>query len=448
MNQPELRESSLLHSYAKRWVWLGVAALAVAGVFAVLLVAARAPQLKAIGLSQDLFNMALVVHVDLSVLVWFLAVIGAYLSVQLHNQTMRWLYAEPAAFWSFAAGALFMTLSPLEGEWAVVKSNYIPVLINPLFFLGLSLLAAGMLVLTAEVIGTNLRMGALSMKNAVGVVMAWVVLAALGFFAHSGATLPDGYDAEGRFEYLFWAGGHTLQFAFTLMAIIAWAKLYASRYSVEPFTRMVWGAMLLATVVGIVAPLPAVLEYPVDSAEFQGAFTRAMIEWGGFAGTVALLAIGWRICSAPKLAMKRDARFSTLVTSLVLFVAGGVLGLMITGQNVTIPAHYHGAIVSVTLALMGYAYTLMPKFGYGDVSQWKLAFWQPIIYGIGQLMHVGGLAYSGGYGVLRKTAVGNTEFAPEIKAALGVMGLGGLLAIIGGLLFVVVMVKSYRAVRA
>jgi len=121
---------------------------------------------------------------------------------------------------------------------------------------------------------------------------------------------------------------------------------------------------------------------------------------------------------------------------------------MITGQNVTIPAHYHGAIVSVTLALMGYAYTLMPKFGYGDVSQWKLAFWQPIIYGIGQLMHVGGLAYSGGYGVLRKTAVGNTEFAPEIKAALGVMGLGGLLAIIGGLLFVVVMVKSYRAVRA
>lgn len=444
----EIQESSIVNSYARRWLWLGVSALAVAGVFALLLVLARAPQLKALGVSQELFNMALVVHVDLSVLVWFLAAIAVYLSLHLHTRTDRWLYAEPAAFWSFAVGALLMTVAPLEGEWAVVKSNYIPVLLNPLFFLGLSLLAAGMLILTLEVVAGARCLHRISLREAPAIALAWIVLLALILFVVSGDVLPDGYDSQARFEYLFWAGGHTLQFAFTLMAIVAWSSLFKARYRREAFSPLLWRVVVLVSLAGVLAPLYVHAMYPIDSEEFQSAFTRAMIELGGVAPGVALLTMLYQLCAAPALKSGRDARLSALVTSLVLFVAGGVLGLLITGQNVTIPAHYHGSIVGVTLALMGYAYLLSPQLGYADVSQWKLAYWQPIIYGVGQFLHIGGLAYSGGYGVLRKMAVGTTEFSPEIKAALGVMGLGGLLAIIGGLLFVIVMVKSYRSVRA
>ena len=70
------------------------------------------------------------------------------------------------------------------------------------------------------------------------------------------------------------------------------------------------------------------------------------------------------------------------------------------------------------------------------------AYWQPIVYGIGQIMHISGLAYSGGYGVLRKTPGEISNISLSVKAALGFMGLGGVIAIIGGLMFVVVLARA------
>jgi hypothetical protein len=74
-----------------------------------------------------------------------------------------------------------------------------------------------------------------------------------------------------------------------------------------------------------------------------------------------------------------------------------------------------------------------------------MAFWQPYIYGGGQLMHIIGLAWSGGYGVQRKTAgvAQGVDRLGEI-AGMGLMGLGGLVSVIGGLLFLVVAFVSIR----
>lgn len=433
--------------YAVRWLWLGVWALALAGIFAVILVVARTPQLKAFSLFHDLFSVALVVHVDLSVLTWFLAAIAVAISLSLQHSKRRFLYAEPAAFWSMAAGMLCLTFSPLFGEWEVVKSNYIPVLYNAVFFLGLSLMAAGMLILSLErvwlaralhrVKGCSHHMDSL--------VLALVILVALVAFYASGELLPAGYDHNARYEYLFWAGGHTLQFAFILMMVLAWGQLFQARYASKLLSCRLLAVVCGLVLVGVAMPLYVFWLYPVDSDEFQSAFTKAMIEFGGLAPMLALVVLFIKMAQKSTYAAlptRKDAALTALISSIVLFLAGGGLGLLITGQNVTIPAHYHGSIVGVTLALMGYAYVLMPQLGYSDVRQQKMAVWQPVIYGIGQLMHIGGLGYSGGYGVLRKTAVGNTEFATDIKIALGIMGLGGLLAIIGGLLFVVVMARA------
>ena len=68
-------------SMAERWLWLGVAALAVAGLYALVPVAGRTPQLKALNIMQQLFDVALVVHVDLSVLIWSLAMLGLGLAL-------------------------------------------------------------------------------------------------------------------------------------------------------------------------------------------------------------------------------------------------------------------------------------------------------------------------------------------------------------------------------
>jgi len=68
---------------------------------------------------------------------------------------------------------------------------------------------------------------------------------------------------------------------------------------------------------------------------------------------------------------------------------------------------------------------------------------QPIIYGIGQTLHVLGLAWSGGHGVQRKTA-GAAQGLEGVQqmAGMGLMGLGGLIAIIGGILFLIIAFKS------
>jgi heme/copper-type cytochrome/quinol oxidase subunit 1 len=93
---------------------------------------------------------------------------------------------------------------------------------------------------------------------------------------------------------------------------------------------------------------------------------------------------------------------------------------------------------------MGLVYHLLPQLGYAAPST-RLATLQPWLYGAGQLLHIVGLVWSGGYGVQRKVAGGEQVLrsAGEI-AGMGLMGLGGLVAIVGGLLFVVVVFGAMR----
>ncbi|MDH4326426.1 MAG: cytochrome C oxidase subunit I, partial [Betaproteobacteria bacterium] len=131
-----------------------------------------------------------------------------------------------------------------------------------------------------------------------------------------------------------------------------------------------------------------------------------------------------------------------LGASLLLFGAGGLIGLAIDGSNVKIPAHYHGAIVGVTLAFMGLTYHLLPRLGCARPAP-RLATVQAWLYGAGQLAHIAGLVWSGGYGVQRKVAGAEQVLrGAEQIAAMGLMGLGGLAAVAGGLLFVIVVLRS------
>ena len=67
------------------------------------------------------------------------------------------------------------------------------------------------------------------------------------------------------------------------------------------------------------------------------------------------------------------------------------------------------------------------------------------MYGGGQLLHIIGLMWSGGYGVQRKVAGTDQVLQTTAEiAGMGLMGLGGLLAIFGGLLFAVVVIRSMR----
>nr|MBP9654389.1 hypothetical protein [Rhodocyclaceae bacterium] len=79
----------------------------------------------------------------------------------------------------------------------------------------------------------------------------------------------------------------------------------------------------------------------------------------------------------------------------------------------------------------------------------KWATFSSYCYAVGQAMHIGGLMWSGGYGVQRKVAGAEQALRSTSEiVAMGIMGLGGLVAIIGGLVFVLVVLMAMRRPRA
>ena len=70
-------------------------------------------------------------------------------------------------------------------------------------------------------------------------------------------------------------------------------------------------------------------------------------------------------------------------------------------------------------------------------------------FGGGQLLHIVGLVWSGGYGVQRKVAGAEQVLrTPQEIFGMGLMGVGGLIAVAGGLLFLVVMLRAIARGRA
>lgn len=432
---------------ARCWLGLGVLALIGSGIFSLLLVLSRAPYLNQWLPVENFFRVALVVHVDLSVLVWFVAVAGL---LWTSCGPRRGLGAAWTALLLCGAGALVMSLAAFVGKAEPIMANYVPVLDGPAFLTGLGLFALGSSVL----IGWRLWAGldhergvdphsagsdALQFGLSAAAIAAAVAVLA---FALSLGLVPRDLDGKAYYEILFWGGGHALQYVWTILMLVSWLWLASAAGARIPMSPRVVRGMLALALMGVFATPYAYLVHDVSSVEHRDIHTWAMRLGGGLAivpiAAASMLGL-WRRAPSPE-----EARplLSTLVASILLFAVGGLVGIFIQGSNVTIPTHYHGSIVGVTLALMGVVYLLLPRLGYAAPSG-RLARWQPLLYGAGQLMHIAGLVWSGGYGVQRKIAGSEQVLrsAQEV-AGMALMGAGGLIAIIGGLLFVVVVLRA------
>lgn len=427
---------------ARAWLWLGVLALIGSGLLAMLLVLSRTPGIQEVFPLKGFFRAALVVHVDLSVAVWFMA-FAAVIWSAVGGAGFAWLGWSGLGL--AVLGTLVMTVSPFFPGAEPILNNYIPVLQQPLFFASLWICGAGfsLAVLRAllttwprRIVDAPLRFGAFC-----GAVAALFALAA---FFWSWSAVPW-VEEKIYYEVLFWGGGHVLQFQHALLMVVAWLWI-AAHLGRPPVVapRALAVLFFVASLPLLVVPL-IYLTVPPGSLPHMELFAKLM-KWGHpymgpliLAGAVSLW--GVRRASA-------DPAKSAFVASFILFALGGVLGYLIQGANVVIPAHYHGSTVGVTLAFMGLAYVLLPLLGFGK-AEGRMAVWQPYVYGAGQLIHVLGLAWSGGYGVQRKVAGAEQALVtlPQ-KMGMGMMGLGGLIAVIGGLMFVLVCLKAMAARRA
>lgn len=435
-------------SLSRYWLLLGVAALAIAGLFSLILVIARTPSLASLPLFADLFHKSLVVHVDLSVLVWFLSIACLLWSRLAEPSPRTFPYLEEASLISFALGMAAIALSALDTHSQPLMSNYVPVITSPVFFLGVSLLFSGVLLMLVRMFTAKTYAQAHGEEFPAvaqfGIVSAgYIGLIAAMCFVWSFHQMPRDIEGQQFFELGFWGGGHVLQFLHTQVLLVCWLMLMKT---LEPSFTLPPALLRALFSVGLLSAFAAPFVYmlhDVTSMQHRNYFTFSMIVVGGIAPAVLAFRLAPKLWATRALRQSgQKALWSSLLMSVVLFIYGGLLGCAIQGQNVVIPAHYHGSIVGVTLAFMGAAYWLLPQFGYRDVSGWRMTFWQPIVYGGGQLMHISGLAWSGGYGVLRKTPGGMENLPVDVKAAMGFMGLGGLIAIIGGFMFVIVVGKA------
>ena len=239
-------------------------------------------------------------------------------------------------------------------------NNYVPVIIDPLYYAGLALLAvsigAAALRLLAVARPATLRRDPLAATIAAAALAMLVALLCFVMALSALAGLRPSFDFN---EALMWGGGHILQFVNTLLLLVAvWAHL-ASSWSGGMPTRPLAAASALLLLGALIGPLLYLL-LPPFSPEQTRAFTWLQYLLGPAAAIVAIALL----LRLPRPLPWRQPAFLALALSMLLFAVGGTLGLFVDGADTRTPAHYHGMIAGVTLAFFGLFFaSVLPALG-------------------------------------------------------------------------------------
>ena len=425
------------------WVFLPVFTLIFAGIFALLIALARTPVILTLLPGKDYFYIALIGHVILAVVIWFLTFKGAlwvltttgFLKRDPFSLLLGWV-----SFWLTAAGTILIILPPITGRGVPVIVNYIPVIEHPLFYIGLILAGIGVLltiintlltILDAKKANDKLPVPTVAMgMTGVVVIIAFVCIGISYYFQISKSFID--------FERLFWGGGHVLQFANAMAMVTVWMLLTKLTINKNPVNNGLARALyLLYLLFALPAPIIYFL-FDIASQTHKDAFTELM-RWGmGSSGAfiiLVLVAIFFKREKGAKLPWS-DPGFSSLIMSIAIFTIGSLTAFAIRGINVKIPAHYHGAVGGVTIAFMGLGYKMLPLLR-REIYYKRLGTIQPYLYGMGLLLFMLGLFLAGSHGMQRKV-YGSDQILDNLGKiiGMGVMGVGGLVAIAGGASFV------------
>jgi hypothetical protein len=449
---PDAARGALLPAATRRlllgWLALAVGSLVVAGLFAALAAFARTPLVYRF-FSAGAFQVALVAHVTFAFTVWFVTFAGA-LWVYVAWRAGYRLPAGPSwsALGAAALGAGLMAVPAFAGWGKPYLSDYVPAVDHPLFWSGLAAVAAGVSVQAGAYLAAWWRARrapspasaptpeALGMAAGALAMLLAVLVAALAL-ARLEAGTPFGF----RLRALVWGPGHLLQFLHVAGMTAVWLVAAAVAVGTVPGARRTVRALVGGLVPFMALTAVLYLWWPPE-ALLTNHLVTLFTFWGLGAGAVPvglMIAAGWAARRAGAARRPRlpwgSPLFSGTVLSMALFALGGVLGVVGFNQDTRVPAHYHGMVGAVTLAYMGIAPLLLELCGRAVWSP-RLLRWQPYVYGLGLLGIMVGMHWAGGHGAPRKT-FGFTWANAQAIVAMNVMGLGSLLAILGGLAFVV-----------
>lgn len=435
------------------WAWLSVGALAVAGLFAILLALSRIPGIeRVVSWPLGFFGKGLVIHVVFSLIVWLLGIFAFLVTVAVARTgtdkvRLAALGQFGQALVAVAFPCLFLPafLDATEPE----LTNYVPLIRHPAYDMGLVLLAFGVLAPVVRLLANLPEARVKHAPVAFGATAASVVyIVALACFSIAAAKLFRAGDLQSLREQLFWGGGHVLEFVYTAVMLTNWmilARRSVGEGVVDP------EIFRLSLVLVAVFSLPAPLFYfalQAFSVKQHDAYRvlQFVLVLPTLLFSVALLAGALKAASPARWPWRQPA-FVALVTSLALFAVGGLMGTLISGSDTRTPAHYHAVVTAVSVSSMGMLLTFALDLLGKPMASERATRLLLLFYGGGQIAASLGMFLAGGYGAPRKMPTGLGRLVDAAAAGMFLHGLGAVVAVVGGAAFVVVAMIAFSRAK-
>lgn len=323
-----------------------------------------------------------------------------------------------------------------------------PVVSSPVFYAGLGLLAASLATVVIRLLVSVIRqrrMEPVSFAVTVAGVIYLLALVCIGL----ALSMPPDTDTHGLMEHIFWGGGHLWQFAVT---VLFFAVLFLIARAVLGETPLAPGPFKLLCLLMLAGSAPGPLLYflyPPGDPGLVASFTD--LYWFALAGPAGLLTILFGILLIRRWPDTTGGLPEGVgaVAVVGLFAMGGAFGFFEGSSDTRTPAHYHAVLVAVTVGFMALFYVLILPMLNRPVCRPK---WRTLIYVLlagGQGLHSGGLFVAGLSGVARKTAGAAQGLDSAAKLiSMSLMGVGGLIAVAGGVIFVVTAIRALFGTRA
>jgi cytochrome c oxidase subunit 1 len=465
---------------------VAVVAALIGGISALLLLLTRWQVVHL--LNAEWFYRVLTIH-GMNMLIFFILffemAILYFASAVLLNSRMATPKIGWLAFALMVGGTAMIEWTMITGQADVLFTSYVPLRATSWYYLGVILFAVGAILVTCIFFATLViakrektysgSVPLITFGAATAAIIAAITLlhgAAIYIPTYLWSLGLMNMDAQ-IYRLVWWGLGHSSQQinvaamvsvwyllgAFTIGAVVINEKisrtafvlyvLFISMASahhllVDPGmgpTWKVWNtsyAMYLAVLASMIHgfTVPAGMEV---GQRLRG-LTKGLFEW--------LRRAPWG-----------DPGFSSLIFSIIIFgFVGGITGVtfgteqinIIAHNTLRIPGHFHATVVGGTaLAFMGLTYYVIPLIFRKHVAFWPLAKIQPYLFAVGMLIFSTAMTFAGTFGVPRRhwditfaNAPFDIQFTPAVDLLLGVMALGGIIAALGGAIYLIVTVWS------
>lgn len=466
---------------------LGVVFLLIGGVLALLVTLTRWPAVHLLPAAE--FYQALTAHGLDMLLFWIIsfeiAVLyfcsSTLLGCRLATPRIAWL-----GFALMLIGAVTTNLAILNGDASVMMTSYVPMPANPNFYLGLILFAVGALIGCFVFLGTlviakdeQTYVGSLPLVTFGALTAAIIAI----FTIASGAILliptylwSIGYighiDAL-MYRVIWWAMGHSSQQINVSAHVAVWYAIAAIVFGAKPMSEKVCRSAFLLYILFLqLASAHHLLADPGISSEWKMFNTS----YAMYLAVLASMVHGLTVPGAIEVAQRKkgfnkglfewirkapwgNPVFSGMFISLIGFgFLGGISGVMmgteqlnlIIHNTIYVPGHFHATVVvGTTLAFMAITYFLIPTLFRRELILPGLAKWQPYLFGIGMSVFSVVMMGAGTLGVSRRhwdMAFAGSALGYEYPAAayvmMGLVGISGVIAIIGGGAYILITVGS------